>query len=187
MKSIFSALLLIAVLSATSFPLLAATPATEPGSSPTSASIAPDRLEYHTAGLALTFHRTGLVRVDYTLNQKGVSRADIESGFAGYPTEKFNEFPQEPDNVRDLFILLEKPEFPALGDEYRAPEGSFARHGHCVVMTLTVFSGATEVKKVIFDTSRQTDLPEVLNQTWNKLHEVAKAAGVVFPKGPFLD
>jgi hypothetical protein len=130
--------------------------------------------------------RTGGVRVDFLLNQKGVPQEEIKSGFGGYPNEKVREARVSRATAEQLFSLLESRKFAAVGPRYVAPKGTFASAGHAVVMTLTLSNHGPTVRTITFDSSRKADWPGSLRQAVDQIFRLAETTGPL-PVGPYIE
>ena len=146
-----------------------------------------DEVIWKYPGYDVTVHRTGKVRVDFILNQQGISRESIESRFGSYPTEKFREYVANPEQLKQLFRRIDSADWIPVKVSYRAAEGTFEYAGHEVVTTLILKSKGVAVKQVEMGSSRKSDWPSFLREISEDLFALAGQDGRELPRGPFLD
>ena len=145
-----------------------------------------DRVVLVHPGYTIAVITDGHVRVDFTLNEIGVTRQEIEGRYVLYPRERLREVRVDRGRSDVLFALVRSPQFAAVGPEYLASPGTFAYAGHRVVMTLTLYTGSTQARRVAFDTSRTEDWPAPLHRAFDEIIGLGRTAGPL-PVGPLIE
>ena len=139
-------------------------------------------------GYTGTIHRAGRVRIDFVLNQKGIDRRTIESGFVHYPDDKFWEHRIKEEALVGFFDRVNSAGFARMHQEYVASPGTFEYYGHEVIWVLTLKDAEGKViQQIRAGSSRRNDWPPALRETLDQIVVIAEAGGSHLPTGPLLD
>jgi len=119
------------------------------------------------------------------LNQKGLPRTEIDSGYSSYPRERVRQAGVNKAATIPLLTLVKSREFASVGSAYLAPPGSFV-YLHRVIMVLSLYSGSTLARRVTFDSSRRQDWPPSLKRVVDEVFRLGRLTGPL-PAGPMID